>query len=529
MPRIPAVHRAAPTTRFGHAHLGLDLVDDPSGYYKVSYVYENGPADKDWIKVAAGDFLIAFDGKPLKVGDDYWERLGRRLNRKVELTLNSKPDRRGFLEIKYEPISSNAYADLRYDRWVKERRALTDKLSNGRVGYLHIKAMDQPSLAKFRKELSEFRHKEALVIDERFNGGGNIEQELLAILVQRPSVWQPRGTEPTQRPFTGYYDPKVLLQNWRSASNAEMFPAGFRALGLGKVVGTPTMGAVIGTGSYTTDRRLHDPHAPVGVYLADHDRTNMENHPVTARHFRREFAPKTTSPAATANWKSPSRKSSRTSNPAASRVANKLNQSTLCPATLLSRRDDPRTTLRGRSRRVRLRGEIGDEPDCAFQLGVGRHGNGLDFLDECAIDGGRATEAAEHRPHLFRRPRLPGHQRLYDPRRLNQTPNIDRIARQGVRFDRCLVTNSICGPSRAAVLTGKYSHLNGFYNNTNSRFDGCQTTFPKLLQSAGYQTAMFGKWHLVSDPTGFDYWHILPGQGVYYNPPMIHNGQTCQT
>ncbi len=270
----------------GTRHLGLDLVDDPSGYYKVSYVYENGPADKDWIKVAPGDFLIAFDGKPLKVGDDYWERLGRRLNRKVELTLNSKPIAEGSWKIKYEPISSNAYADLRYDRWVKERRALTDKLSNGRVGYLHIKAMDQPSLAKFRKELSEFRHKEALVIDKRFNGGGNIEQELLAILVQRPyQVWQPRGTEPTQRPFTGYYGPKVLLQNWRSASNAEMFPAGFRALGLGKVVGTPTMGAVIGTGSYSLIDGSTIRTPQVGVYLADHDRTNMENHPVTPDIF----------------------------------------------------------------------------------------------------------------------------------------------------------------------------------------------------------------------------------------------------
>ena len=94
-----------------------------------------------------------------------------------------------------------------------------------------------------------------------------------------------------------------------------------------------------------------------------------------------------------------------------------------------------------------------------------------------------------------------------------------------MRFDRCLVPNSICGPSRATVLTGKYCHLNGFYNNTNSRFDGSQTTFPKLLQAAGYQTAMIGKWHLVTDPTGFDFWQILPGQGVYYNPPMIRNGK----
>lgn len=108
-----------------------------------------------------------------------------------------------------------------------------------------------------------------------------------------------------------------------------------------------------------------------------------------------------------------------------------------------------------------------------------------------------------------------------DARKLNQTPNIDRIAKEGMRFDRALVTNSICGPSRAVVLTGKYSHLNGFYNNTNSVFNGEQLTFPKLLQKAGYQTAIIGKWHLGSNPTGFNFWQVLPGQGVYYNPPML--------
>jgi len=112
-----------------------------------------------------------------------------------------------------------------------------------------------------------------------------------------------------------------------------------------------------------------------------------------------------------------------------------------------------------------------------------------------------------------------------DPRKLIETPNIDRIGREGVRFDRCVVPNSICGPSRATVLTGLYSHRNGFYNNTNSRFDSSQTTFPKLLQKAGYQTAVIGKWHLVSEPVGFDFWQILPGQGVYYNPPMIRGGE----
>lgn len=113
-----------------------------------------------------------------------------------------------------------------------------------------------------------------------------------------------------------------------------------------------------------------------------------------------------------------------------------------------------------------------------------------------------------------------------ESRKLIQTPNIDRLAAEGMKFTRCLVPNSICGPSRATVLTGKYSHINGVYANDPRRpFDGSQTTFPKLLQKAGYQTAMIGKWHLESDPTGFDYWHILPGQGIYYNPPMIRMGE----
>lgn len=107
---------------------------------------------------------------------------------------------------------------------------------------------------------------------------------------------------------------------------------------------------------------------------------------------------------------------------------------------------------------------------------------------------------------------------------LNQTPNIDRIAREGMRFDNCYVTNSICGPSRAVIQTGKYSHLNGFYCNGN-KFDGTQQTFPKLLQKAGYQTAVIGKWHLGRHmaPQGYNYSEVLIGQGPYYNPPMLRD------
>jgi arylsulfatase A-like enzyme len=106
---------------------------------------------------------------------------------------------------------------------------------------------------------------------------------------------------------------------------------------------------------------------------------------------------------------------------------------------------------------------------------------------------------------------------------INTTPNLDRIANDGMLFTNCFCTNSICGPSRAVIQTGKHSHLNGFLRNGN-KFDNTQQTFPKLLQAAGYQTAVVGKWHLATAPTGFDYSEVLIGQGPYYNPPMLLNG-----
>ena len=112
--------------------------------------------------------------------------------------------------------------------------------------------------------------------------------------------------------------------------------------------------------------------------------------------------------------------------------------------------------------------------------------------------------------------------------RINRTPNIDRIAEGGIILQNCFCTNSICTPSRASILTGKYSHLNGV-KTLGDKLDGRQQTVAKLLQAGGYQTAMIGKWHLghggLHDPTGFDYWNVLPGQGLYHDPEMIELGE----
>lgn len=107
---------------------------------------------------------------------------------------------------------------------------------------------------------------------------------------------------------------------------------------------------------------------------------------------------------------------------------------------------------------------------------------------------------------------------------INKTPNIDRIAKNGIRFTNCFCTNAVSGPSRATILTGQLSHRNGMINN-EVVFDSANLTLPKVLRSNGYQTAIIGKWHLKSNPTGFDFWKVTPGQGEYFNPDFIVNGE----
>src|SRR5207245_1355008 len=141
--------------------------------------------------------------------------------------------------------------NLQYERWVDERRKKVDELSGGEVGYLHIRQMNEASLRQFERDLGRLSTKKALVIDQRFNPGGSIDQELLQILQQRQYQYtRVRDSIQVTRPLRGFFGPMVVMQNERSTSDAEVFPDGFRTLKLGKIVGVTTYGAVIGTGAY---------------------------------------------------------------------------------------------------------------------------------------------------------------------------------------------------------------------------------------------------------------------------------------
>jgi tricorn protease len=253
---------------------GFDVtIDDASGRFRVGHIYKAGPADREFLKIRTGDYIIAVDDAELRTSDNYYQRMTQPATNKMRFLLNDKPAREGAWEVVITPGGN--FGDLQYQRWVEDRRAMVDKLSNGEFGYLHIRAMNAASLRQFQLDLAANRTKKALVIDQRFNGGGGIEQELLMILAGREyqyTVGRDAGVRQS-RP-QAFYGAMVVMQNERSASNAEMFPAGFRALGLGKVIGVPTMGAVIGTGSYTLLDGSSIRTPGTGVWTSDG--TNME-------------------------------------------------------------------------------------------------------------------------------------------------------------------------------------------------------------------------------------------------------------
>ena len=268
----PSAGQPALQTRYP----GFDVVADASGFYKVGHIYKDGPADRDYLKIKEGNYIISVDDHDLKTTDNYWRYFTLAPGTKFHFAMNDKPVRDGAWDVTIAPATQTAFGDLQYAKWVDDRRDTVTKLSNGEIGYLHIRAMDAPSLRQFQLDLAANRTKRALVIDQRFNGGGGIDQELLGILAGRQYQYTVGRDAGFQQPRPqNFYGPMVVMQNERSASDAEMFPAGFKALGLGKVVGVPTMGAVIGTGAATLldGSTIRTPGS--GVWTATGE--NMEN------------------------------------------------------------------------------------------------------------------------------------------------------------------------------------------------------------------------------------------------------------
>jgi tricorn protease len=260
---------------------GFDLAEDSSGFYKVTWVYKDGPADKDYVNLSAGDYIISVNGRALHSGENYWRDYNLASGRKFEFQVNSKPSADGAWIVRITPVNNAAWGSLQYNKWVEERKQLVAKISNGEIGYLHIRQMNAPALAQFERDLADNRFKKGLIIDQRFNPGGGIDQELLEILEQRQYQYT-RGRDSVfvTRPQRAFFGPIAVMQNERSFSDAEVFPDGIRRLGLGKTVGTNTNGSVIGTGAF----RLLDGSSvrTPGTGLWDVSGQNLENYGVPA-------------------------------------------------------------------------------------------------------------------------------------------------------------------------------------------------------------------------------------------------------
>jgi tricorn protease len=240
-------------------HPGFEL-EPVDGFLRVSHIYRDGPADQEWLDLEVGDYVVAINGTRIKASDNYWSLLNSPLNDYVTITAtrarpaaagagNGGNDGERKLRIRTIP----SLTDVKYEEWVARNREFVEKESRGQIAYVHIRSMNQPSLRRFRNEINQFWDKKGIVVDIRYNGGGNIDQELLDILERRPyEYWNSRWGARSwgRRPRQAIAGPKVMLINWRSASDSEVTPMGFRDLGLGRIVGNPTSGAVIATGSY---------------------------------------------------------------------------------------------------------------------------------------------------------------------------------------------------------------------------------------------------------------------------------------
>ncbi|MFB3057800.1 MAG: S41 family peptidase, partial [Ignavibacteriaceae bacterium] len=233
--------------------LGCELEADPSGYYKIIKIFKGenwhknfrSPLTEHGVNIKEGDYLLKIDGEEVTTKDNPYKFLEGKANKVITLLISSKPDYSGAHQEKVKPIKRET--NLRYLDWVESRREFVDKLSNGKIGYIHLPNTGGPGNRELFKNFYPQTNKEALIIDVRYNGGGFIPDRMIELL-DRPllNYWVRRGVKPNPTPGFSNQGPKVCLINGYSSSGGDAFPYYFRELELGKLIGTRTWGGLIG-------------------------------------------------------------------------------------------------------------------------------------------------------------------------------------------------------------------------------------------------------------------------------------------
>ncbi len=233
--------------------LGAELIAHSSGYFEFSKVYrgETGidlyraPLDTPTTRVEAGEYLIAIDGVDARTVRNAYALLENKGDKQIELTVNDRPSVEGARKLLVQTISTET--QLRYLDWIESRRALVDELSGGRIGYVHLPNTAVDGNRELLRQLLPQIRKDALIIDDRYNGGGFIPDRMIEMLSRTPlHYWKRRGLQPQASPFISHTGPKAMLMNGQSSSGGDALPYYFRKLGLGPLIGTRTWGGLIG-------------------------------------------------------------------------------------------------------------------------------------------------------------------------------------------------------------------------------------------------------------------------------------------
>ncbi len=233
--------------------LGAEIEADPSGYFRVSHIFpgENwhddfrSPLTEPGVHVEEGEYILAVDGQPTNKVDNFYRLMENKANRVVTLLVNGKPDLKGAREERVRPVDNDQ--NLRYLDWVLATRAKVEKASGGRIGYIHLPNTAVEGNRELFKYFYPMANKDALILDDRYNGGGFIPDRMIALL-SRPllSYWVTRDGQPNSTPSFVNTGPKVTLINGQAGSGGDAFPYFFKKMGLGPLIGTRTWGGLIG-------------------------------------------------------------------------------------------------------------------------------------------------------------------------------------------------------------------------------------------------------------------------------------------